>query len=85
MATLLGVFNIKMFPMAARADPMRQKLELPSYKSNLSQTPPMTMNPPTIKANFIPYRFSNQLQGNAKKGCAIVNKSPFKVTYNGDK
>jgi len=82
IATLLGLLSINIFPIAAKAEPIRQNVESPSFKSNLNQAPPITKIPPAINPIFILYLLSIQLQGNANRGCAIVNKSPFKVTYN---
>ena len=83
IATLLGLLSTKIFPIAANPDPSKQKVEFLSSKSNLSQTPAITRIPPAMKPIFIPCLLSIQLQGNAKRGWAIVNNSPFKVTYNG--
>lgn len=53
-AILLGVFRIKMFPIAASVDPSRQKIELPLSKSNRNHTPLIIKAPPTIKLTRIP-------------------------------
>jgi len=82
IATLLGLFNTKIFPIAAKADPIKQKVEFSYDNSNLNQTPVITRQLPKIKPIFIPYLFNIQLHGNAHKGCPMVNKRPFKVTYN---
>ncbi len=80
IAILLGVFRIKILPIAAKVDPIKQKIELPLSKSNLSHTPTIKKPPPTIKLVRIPCLLISQLQGNAKRGWAIVKSSAFNVT-----
>lgn len=79
-AILLGVLSMKILPIAAKAEPIRQKIELPSSSNNLSHTPAITNTAPTIKLTRIPCLLSSQLQGKAKMGCAIVKRSAFMVT-----
>ena len=79
MANLLGVLRMKMLPMAASPDPKRQKIEVPSSSSNLSQTPAITNTPPTTKLTRMPWRLMSQLQGKAKIGCAMVKRSALRV------
>jgi len=79
-ATLLGVLRIKMFPIAAKSEPKRQKIGSPTCNNSLSQTPADTKMAPTMNPMCIPYLFSSQLQGTEKRGCAIVNKRALSVT-----
>ncbi len=79
-ATLLGVFRIKMLPIAAKSEPKRQKMGSPTCINSLSQAPADTKTAPTINAMCMPYLFSNQLQGTEKRGCAIVKRRAFSVT-----
>ena len=72
-----------MFPIAASADPNKQKIEFYSWISNRSQTPPIVNTAPKIKLIRIPFLFISQLQGKAKSGCAIVNNNAFMVTSRG--
>lgn len=80
MATLLGVFNTKILPMAAKPDPIKQKIEF-SYIKSRSHTPPIVKTAPTVKLICIPFLLMSQLHGKANNGCAIVNNSAFIVTY----
>jgi hypothetical protein len=80
IATLLGVFSMKMLPIAANREPKRQKYGSPTFNSSLSQTPADTKMAPIINPICIPYLFKSQLQGTEKRGCAIVKIRAFKVT-----
>jgi hypothetical protein len=70
-------------PIAAKADPIRQKTEFYFSMSSLSHTPPTVKTAPTIKLILMPFLLINQLQGKAKSGCAIVNSNAFMVTARG--
>lgn len=61
-------FKIKIFPTAAKADPIKHnKIEF-SCRNVLSQTPATTSTPPITHPIFIPYLSRIQLAGNAKIG-----------------
>ncbi len=79
-AILLGVLSTKMLPIAASAEPARQKYELSTSSRMRSHTPAMTKTPPTMKLMRIPYLLRSQLQGKANSGCAIVKRRAFIVT-----
>jgi hypothetical protein len=83
-ATLLGVFRMKMLPIAAKSEPKRQKIGSPTCISSLNHTPADTKTAPTINDLCMPYLFSNQLQGTEKRGCAIVNSRALSVTYSAE-
>lgn len=80
MANLLGVFSTKILPIAARADPTKQKIEFSFSMRSLSHTPPTVKTAPNMKLILIPFLLMSQLQGKAKRGWAIVNSSAFMVT-----
>ena len=67
-ATLLGVLSMKMLPIAANNEPKRQKYDLPTSNSNLSQTPDTMKTAPTTKEILMPCLLSNQLQGKENSG-----------------
>lgn len=79
-ATLLGVLSIKMFPMAASAEPSKQNIDDPYCSSNLIQTPAVTRIAPMMKLIRIPFLLMSQLQGRANIGCAMVKSSALRVT-----
>ncbi len=80
MAILLGVFRIKMLPIAASAEPIKQKIEFPLFNNNRNHTPLIKKEPPTKNPTRIPCLLMSQLQGNANTGWAIVNSNAFSVT-----
>lgn len=80
IAILLGVLSTKILPIAASADPIKQKIEFSFSIKSLSHTPAMVKTAPTIKLILIPFLLMSQLQGKAKRGCAIVNSNAFMVT-----
>jgi len=67
-ANLLGVFKMKIFPIATKKEPKRQNFESPTFKSNLIQIPVVTKAAPTANEIFMPYLFRSQLQGTEKRG-----------------
>ena len=79
-ATLLGVLRMNMLPMAASIEPIKQYTDCPTSNNSLSQTPEIMKIVPITKDSLMPYLLMNQLQGNAKMGCAIVKSSAFIVT-----
>ena len=80
-ASLLGVLRMNMLPIAANAEPIKQKTEFPSWSKSLNHTPATVKMDPAIKLTLMPFLLMSQLQGNAKSGCAIVNINAFIVTY----
>jgi hypothetical protein len=83
-ATLLGVLRMKILPTAAKPDPNRQNRGFPTYSKSRIHTPAITSTPPQMKLMRIPYLLSTQLQGKAKRGCAMVNRRAFRVTSSGE-
>jgi hypothetical protein len=71
---------MKILPIAASADPMRQNIGFSSCISSLSQTPPTVKTAPNMKLLCIPCLLISQLHGNAKSGCAMVKSKAFNVT-----
>lgn len=80
LAKIDGEFKTKMFPMAAKADPLRHQNILPTYRNVLIHTPVTTKIAPIVQPIRIPNLSSIQLTGNAKIGCKIGKNKVFKVT-----
>jgi hypothetical protein len=59
---------MKIFPIAAKAEPRRQKTDIPTYSRSLSHTPEMTKAAPMMKEIRIPCLLMSQLQGKEKRG-----------------
>jgi hypothetical protein len=83
-ASLLGVFSTKILPIAASAEPIKQKMEFSYSISSRSHTPPTVKTAPIIKLTLMPFLLISQLQGKANSGCAIVNSNAFMVTSSGE-
>ena len=68
IAILLGVFRMKMLPIAASAEPTKQKIEFPLFNNNRIHTPQIKKQPPTMNPMRIPCLLISQLQGKANTG-----------------
>ena len=68
IATLLGVLRMKMFPMAAREEPRRHQVGLPTVSKIRSHTPAVTRIAPMRRQTPIPILAIMRLQGKAKRG-----------------
>lgn len=80
-AILLGVFNMKIPPIADTNDPTRQIYGCPSLRKVLSHTPVAISNPEMKKLNLIPFLLMIQLQGKANNVCALGKKRVLRETY----
>lgn len=80
LAKIDGEFKTKMFPMAAKADPLRHQNILPTYRKVLIHTPVTTKIAPIVQPIRIPNLSRIQLTGKAKIGCKIGKNKVFKVT-----
>lgn len=79
-ATLLGVFRTKILPMAASADPKRQKTDCSTSNNSLSQAPALTRMAAATKQGRIPNLLMRKLKGKARMGCVMVKRRPLRVT-----
>ncbi len=78
-ATFEAEFRIKIFPIAARAEPTRHRYGFSTSRKVLIQTPIITKKAPKEHPIFIPNLSNIQLAGNAANACAIGKNKVFKV------
>ena len=79
-ANIVGHPKIKIFPIAAKTDPSRQRAGWPGSINVLIHTPAMVSTAPRLQPTLMPYLSSIQEEGKAQMGCKTGKSKVFKVT-----